>query len=126
MTTSEVYVWHWLPGHTDPVVAGAVRRDGAVRVFGYARSYLNRHDAVAIGPDLPLRSGAQYPGDGLELAGVLRDSLPDAWGQRVLLDRATGHPGRSADTAELSFEWYMLESDSQRFGALDFQSSATN
>ncbi|MGO1851879.1 MAG: type II toxin-antitoxin system HipA family toxin [Microbacteriaceae bacterium] len=123
--TSEAYVWQWLPGHTDPVVAGAVRRVGDVRVFGYARSYLARDEALAIGPDLPLQPGPQHPGDGLDLAGVLRDALPDAWGQRVLLDRATGRRGCDADPADLSYEWFMLESGSQRFGALDFQASAT-
>ncbi len=41
----EAYVWVWLPGRTEPVVAGRLYRDGARLAFNYGRSYLDRPDA---------------------------------------------------------------------------------
>lgn len=57
MTTSKCYVWTWLPGATDPVVAGELRSDDKGRqMFVYGRSYLDRENAVPIyEPELPLR-----------------------------------------------------------------------
>lgn len=123
MTISRIYVWVF-PSHASvPRVAGVVRRQGQQYTFTYAKSYLLDSEAVPLGPDLPLLPGRQIPAPGLDLHGTLRDALPDAWGQRVLLDRATGRRGVDADLAELGFDFYMLESDSQRFGNLDFQPS---
>lgn len=36
------YVWIWLPGATQPIVAGALTRDGNRFIFNYGRSYLER------------------------------------------------------------------------------------
>jgi serine/threonine-protein kinase HipA len=46
MTTSEAspqqaYVWVWLPGATDPVVAGIIQANAGELVFAYGRSYLD-------------------------------------------------------------------------------------
>lgn len=122
----EAYVWIWLPGATEPVVAGRVSRDGDRLVFNYGRSYLDRSGAIAIHlPELPLRRGAIAPEAGLAIAGCLRDGLPDAWGRRVVLNRLLGSGGRDADADALDELTYMLESGSDRPGALDFQTSPT-
>lgn len=121
--TTTVYVWIFLPGQTKPVVAGVTRKQANTWNFVYAKSYLARPDALALGPDLPLQLEPLHPPAGCEMIGTLRDGLPDAWGQRVLLDRATGIHGIAADPAVLDNSFYMLHSDSQRFGALDFQAS---
>ena len=56
----ETYVWVWLPGAAEPVVAGRLSRDGANIVFNYGRSYLERADAIALYvPELPLEPGTQ-------------------------------------------------------------------
>lgn len=127
MTTSEpqtAYVWTWLPGAIEPVVAGRVDADGPMYVFTYARSYRQHAAAVPLyEPELPLVPGTLRPGGGLTLAGCLRDSLPDSWGQRVILARRLGHLDASSDTGDLSLLTYMLESGSDRIGALDFQES---
>ncbi|UJS25020.1 MULTISPECIES: hypothetical protein [Thiothrix] len=34
------YVWIWLPGQTEPVVAGRIVRRGQLHYFTYGRSYL--------------------------------------------------------------------------------------
>lgn len=65
-------------------------------------------------------------GRGLTIAGCLRDAAPDAWGRRVILNTLVGAKGNNAETAELDELTYFLNSGSDRIGALDFQSSATD
>jgi serine/threonine-protein kinase HipA len=115
-----VFVWTWLPDESAPVVAGAVDRVGADRLdFTYARSYLDNANAISLyAPELPLRRGAQESLDGLTVAACLKDATPDSWGERVIGNRL------GAGDTELSIETYMLESGSNRLGAIDFQESA--
>jgi serine/threonine-protein kinase HipA len=150
-TPGEAYVWVWLPGASDPVVAGSISTlgqrfgDDPVLAFVYARSYRERADAIPLyAPELPLRPGTFNPTDPAEivrgtepahrwagwppigdrspvaLAGCLRDAAPDAWGRRVINLRLSGHT--EVDLTEMT---YLLESGSDRTGALDFQASAT-
>lgn len=120
-TSDLVYVWTWLPGTTEPIPAGVLApREGALR-FGYGRGYLARPNAIALGRDLPLSPGWVDP---LELMpSSLRDAAPDAWGMRVILARVTG--GRRNDLDMLDQSRYLLESGSNRPGAVDFQASAS-
>jgi len=107
------------------VVAGRLAREGDRLVFNYGRSYLARPDAIPLyEPDLPLRAGTIPPAPGQQMAGCLRDAAPDAWGRRVILNRLAGRAGPGADVAELDELTYLLESGSDRIGALDFQRSA--
>jgi serine/threonine-protein kinase HipA len=120
------FVWVWLPDATDPVVAGRIDQDGEVLNFTYGQSYLDRLDAVAISDyELPLQRGEQSPVANLPLAGCLRDASPDAWGRRVILNKKLGQRVNDVDSDHLGELTYMLESGSDRIGALDFQSSAT-
>ncbi len=120
------YVWVWLPGATQPVVAGVLNRDGNRFIFNYGRSYLEREDAMPLyEPELPLIRGAIFPAPGLQQASALRDAAPDAWGRRVILNRLMGAQGRDIDPDRLDELTYLLESGSDRIGGLDFQLSAT-
>ncbi len=112
-----VFVWTWLPGEAAPVVAGAIDRVGVDRLdFTYARSYLDNDSAISLyTPELPLRRGAQESLDGLTVAACLQDATPDSWGERVIGNRL------GSGDHELSIETYMLESGSNRLGAVDFQ-----
>ena len=111
------FLWIWLPGAEAPVVCGRVDAGPGRTSFVYARSYLERSDAVAIyEPELPLRLGAQYARDGDGLPLCIADSMPDAWGRRLVNDRL------GAPTAEFGELTYLLEAGSDRFGALDAQS----
>jgi serine/threonine-protein kinase HipA len=127
MTTSDptsAYAWIWRPGASEPVVAGRVDADGPTYTFTYARSYRQRGNAIALyEAELPLIAGLIRPNDALTVAGCLRDAAPDAWGQRVILARHLGHLTSASDTSELSLLAYLLESGSDRIGALDFQDS---
>lgn len=120
----EAYVWIWLPGAHEPVVAGRLVRDGDTHVFNYGRSYLERAEAIPIYlPELPLVRGALVPQAPLDMAGALRDGAPDAWGRRVIINRLTGLKGAGARDIEFDELTYLLNSGSDRIGALDFQTS---
>jgi len=122
----EAYVWVWLPGRTEPVVAGRLAPTAQGLQFNYGQSYLAREDAVSLyAPELPLQAGQLPLLSGLSMPGCLRDASPDAWGRRVIINRLLGSGGRNADTAVLDELTYMLESGSDRIGALDFQRSPT-
>jgi serine/threonine-protein kinase HipA len=119
----EAFVWVWLPGVEDPVVAGRLDIVRDVVTFTYGRSYLARENRMPLYlPELPLRRGAISPLVG-EVAGCIADAAPDAWGKRVILNRRVG--GDAVDAADLHVMTYLLESGSDRIGALDFQASSS-
>ncbi|RJP45039.1 MAG: type II toxin-antitoxin system HipA family toxin [Desulfobacteraceae bacterium] len=126
----EAFVWIWLPGETEPVVAGRLEADKGNILFNYGKSYLDRIDAdkpaIAIyEPELPLQAGVLPLPEGLTMPGCIRDAAPDAWGRRVIINKTLGLKGQGTDTAELNELTYLLESGSDRIGALDFQRSPT-
>ena len=117
------FVWVWLPGAADPVVAGRLDIAGTVITFTYGRSYLARKDRIALHlPELPLDRGPISPLVG-DVAGCIADAAPDSWGRRVILNRRVGR--NAVDTTDLNLLTYLLESGSDRIGALDFQTSAS-
>ena len=119
----QAFVWVWLPGAADPVVAGRLDNAGNIVTFTYGRSYLAREDRIALYlPELPLGRGPISPLVG-DIAGCIADAAPDAWGQRVILNRRVGQ--NAVDTTDLNLLTYLLESGSDRIGALDFQTSAS-
>jgi serine/threonine-protein kinase HipA len=124
----EAFVWIWLPGETEPVVAGRLEADNGIILFNYGKSYLNRAGSsspvMAIyEPELPLQAGVIPLPEGLTMPGCIRDAGPDAWGRRVIINKRFGRKGAGTDTAELDELSYLLESGSDRIGALDFQRS---
>ena len=125
----EAYVWIWLPKATEPVVAGKLEADDQGNIqFNYGKSYLERvKDSPAAipiyAPELPLKKGVLPLPDGLSMPGCIRDAAPDAWGRRVIINKKLGRKGKGTDTDELGELTYLLESGSDRIGALDFQRS---
>ncbi|WP_435748514.1 type II toxin-antitoxin system HipA family toxin [Microbacterium sp. PMB16] len=125
VSTSDIFVWVWLPGETAPVPAGRLREDVPTQFFfDYGRRYLRRPNAVALAPTLPLGEETFGPTGSMGLPGALRDASPDAWGRRVIQYQLTGARGDSADTGDLSERTYLMRSGSNRFGAIDFQESS--
>jgi len=120
---TQQFIWAWLPGHTSPVPCGTVWQEGSTHRFRYGRSYRDRPDAIALF-GMPLGDQVLDPPAGMTLHGALRDALPDAWGQHVILARLTGRSGQGGDTAALTAITYMRNSSSDRFGAIDFQDTA--
>lgn len=126
MRPKEAYVWIWLPGETQPVVAGRITQTGNSYDFNYGASYLHRNDAIPIyAPELPLRRGLIEPAAGLPMASCIRDGSPDAWGRRVIINRLVGAKVAETEASNITELTYLLESGSDRIGALDFQHSAT-
>lgn len=129
-TEKEAFVWIWLLDQTKPVVAGRLEADNGNILFNYGKSYLDRMGgqpaAMSIyEPELPLQAGALPLLQGLSMPGCIRDAAPDAWGRRVIINKKLGLRGAHTQTAELTELSYLLESGSDRIGALDFQRSAT-
>jgi serine/threonine-protein kinase HipA len=122
---TEAYVWIWLPRETVPVVAGLLTKVGKQLLFNYGKSYLERKNAISIyEPELPLRAGEISLLEGLSMPSCIRDASPDAWGRRVLINRRLGLKASNASEVELDELTYLLDSGSDRVGALDFQVSA--
>lgn len=123
---TELYVWIWLPNETEPVVAGRLAAQGRTYIFNYGRSYLERHNAIPIyDAELPLASGVIPLVAGLTMPGCLRDAAPDAWGRRVILNKRFGKTALQIDPGSIDELSYLIESGSDRIGALDFQLSPT-
>lgn len=123
MTSDPVFVWVWLPGEIEPVVAGRLD-PGQAASFVYARSYMERSSSIALAPEIPLGDGRIMPAAGLTIPGCILDGAPDSWGKRVILHRRSGASTRGRDTAQLDEFTYLLESGSNRIGAFDFQASS--
>ena len=120
----EAFVWVWLPRATEPVVAGRLHAHDGLVTFNYGKSYLERREAMPLYmPELPLRPGELPLLTGLIMPGCIRDAAPDAWGRRVILNRKFGVRGDELDKLDLSELTFLLESGSDRIGALDFQRS---
>ena len=118
---NSAYVWMWLPGETHPVVCGRLDHLDDRIAFLYARSYLDRGNAVPIyDAELPLRSGYQFPASAhaRRVPLCIDDATPDSWGRRLVNHRL------GELTVEFGDLTYLLESGSDRIGALDFQASA--
>ncbi len=125
---NEAFVWIWLPEETEPVVAGRLEADNNNLLFNYGKSYLERINdtkpAIPIyEPELPLKAGTLPLLNGLSIPGCIRDGAPDAWGRRVIINKKLGLKGAGTDTTILDELTYLLESGSDRIGALDFQLS---
>ena len=115
---------------TEPVVAGRLEADNGNLMFNYGKSYLARvnasKSAIAIyESELPLKPGLLPLLEGLTMPGCIRDAAPDAWGRRVIINKKLGLKGVGTDTADIDELMYLLESGSDRIGALDFQQSPT-
>ncbi len=134
----EIAVWIWLPNQTEPVVAGKVWQGKFEPAFSdgprlgrdpwlylYGRSYLENANAISLyEPELPFSEDAIQPVEGLTMHGCIRDGLPDDWGKRVIVRQL------EQQTAGLCVEnsgeaTYLLESNSDRIGTLDFQRSVS-
>ena len=122
--TEEAYVWIWLPGQNEPVVAGRLSQEKDQLLFNYGQSYLRREDAISIyEPELPLKAGRIELLPRMDMPSCIRDGSPDAWGRRVIINHVTGKSAEGVDHKDLDELTYLLLSGSDRIGALDFQAS---
>lgn len=124
---SNAYVWIWLPNEVNPVVAGKLTQVGGSLVFNYGQSYLERKNKISLyEPELPLQPGVLPLLGNLRMPGCIRDGSPDAWGRRVIINKKYGVTGPAIDEHQMDELTFLLESGSDRIGALDFQESPTD
>lgn len=123
MTTSKtnaqtIFVWIFLPGSSSPTVAGRITKNNEIYNFNYGKSYLENSAAIPLSPfELPLQSGVFSPHGMNSIHSCLRDASPDAWGRQLIDFKYTELQSNELD--------YLLLSNSNRIGALDFQQSST-
>jgi serine/threonine-protein kinase HipA len=119
MISEKAFLWLYLPGKSDPVVCGVVAFNGYEPVFRYARSYLERENAIPLAPPgctLGELTGDEYVLD-TELNSPIRDASPDAWGRNVMMREYVNTPGRKeGELGEIDF---LLRAGPDRIGALD-------
>ncbi len=124
MTTSKfqnvdnLYVWIWLPNSSEPVVAGQIVKQNKLYRFTYGQSYRDNPAAIRFSPfELPLQKGSFTPQGQNLIHSCFRDVAPDYWGRYVIDNH---YPGFRLDELD-----YLILSDSNRSGALDFQHSSS-
>ncbi len=124
MTTSNienadnVFVWVWLPGSSEPVVAGQIVKQNKLYRFTYGQRYRDLAEAIPFSPfELPLQKSSFTPKGQNVIHSCFRDAAPDYWGRYVV---DYHYPGMRLNELD-----YLLLTDSNRSGALDFQSSNT-
>jgi serine/threonine-protein kinase HipA len=126
MVPREIEVFVLIAG--EDVLAGRLwphrRQRTESQTFAYSPSYLERSDAYALDPILPLTSGQIQTPVGREMFGSFSDCAPDRWG-RMLIHRRARRAGRGTDsTAEESFgeiDYLLGVRDDLRQGALRFR-----
>jgi serine/threonine-protein kinase HipA len=122
---THAFVWTWPSDSTEPLLAGRIDAVGDRLSFTYEPSYLAGDHAIPLYlPELPLHPGPTAPLGLRRCAGVVEDAGPDAWGQRVVMRQRFGQDSDGVDPAALGRLTYLLETGSDRIGALDFQRSA--
>jgi serine/threonine-protein kinase HipA len=119
--SQSAYVFIYLSGEVDPVVAGRFDWEPAVTPnvgeFVYAESYLANNAAVPLDPiALPLRAQVFSTTLSSGFFGVIRDAIPDGWGRHV----ASKLHG---DAFQTEFDYLWLDS-TDRIGALAFGRTA--
>lgn len=125
-SVTEAFVWVWLPNALTPVIAGKLTKHDERYFFSYGQSYLKRDDAIALYvPELPLMPGTLPIPEGLTMPSCIRDASPDAWGRKIIEKRMlkAGVKDQIVQSNEIT---YLLESGSDRIGALDFGTSSTS
>ena len=126
MISDEAYLWLYLPGETEPVVCGIVAFNGQEHVFRYARSYLQRDNAIPLAPPnctLGSLDDDEHILDD-ELNSVIRDASPDAWGRNIILrEHANAQDRHNNEPGEIDF---LLGAGPDRIGALDATDTPTH
>ncbi|MBH0022700.1 type II toxin-antitoxin system HipA family toxin [Salinibacterium sp. SWN248] len=97
------------------VQAGTVASEGASSsaatslVFRYTDSYVTDPRGYDLSPDMPRTSGPIRTWSGRETLGALGDSMPDAWGKRII---------RAGTPARTTLDFLTHVNDATRQGAL--------
>jgi serine/threonine-protein kinase HipA len=98
-------------------------RQSESATFSYHEDYLQRADAYALDPGLPLQTGQHQTALNQSLFGAMSDCAPDGWGRRLVrraeAQRARETAGQQRGLAEVDF--LLGARDDLRQGALRFR-----
>ncbi|MCC6436650.1 MAG: type II toxin-antitoxin system HipA family toxin [Acidimicrobiales bacterium] len=99
------------------------RRSTESATFAYDAAYLQRPDAYAVDPELPLRSTPSQTRVGAALFGALSDCAPDRWGRTLIKRReaAAARAERRAVRSPSEVDFLLGVRDDLRQGALRFR-----
>jgi len=113
-----------------PVLAGRlwarVRAAKESASFEYDASWLDRRDAFALDPELPLARGAFHTGR--SLFNAFADTAPDRWGQTLMRrnERARARREKRQPRTLFTVDFMTLVDDETRLGALRFRDVAAD
>ncbi len=114
----QLYVWIYPAKENHPVLCGVLELlQGRRCLFSYDLSWVERSDAFALSPDLPLQLGVHEPSDRFDIPPIFEDAGPDRWGKNII-NKVFNPPRRSP------LEYLELAGEN-RIGALGFSRSAT-
>src|ERR1700733_3169086 len=91
--------------------------------FSYLQEYLQREEAYALDPALPLVEGQQHTSVGQPIFAAMSDCAPDGWGRR-LVRRAEQQRARKASDPQrglTELDYLLGARDDLRQGALRFR-----
>jgi serine/threonine-protein kinase HipA len=127
VSVRSLYVFAHLDGAFAPAGKLDLTEEGSRLIassFAYGQRYIERPNAIEVDPvSLGLqqkehvRGRLLVPPNGLSFFGGIRDAAPDAWGRRVIEAR------HQVPANSLPESTYLLESGSERVGALDVRAS---
>ena len=125
-TKTDIWVYADWKGMEFPKCIGIIsaQQSKGNRIFGfeYDKDWLKSDQVFLLDPEIGLYSGTQYP-DNKDNFGVFMDSIPDTWGRRLMLRRASQIAMTKGESTPKLYEIDFLLGvhDTSRMGALRFK-----
>jgi serine/threonine-protein kinase HipA len=123
---TEILVYaHWI-GMTEPKLIGVLSAQQAKgrKAFGfeYAPEWIASKEQILLDPEISWYTGLQYSNT-KENFGVFMDSMPDTWGRKLMMRRATQEAREQGKTPPTLYDIDFLLGvyDESRMGALRFK-----
>jgi serine/threonine-protein kinase HipA len=126
---TEIIVYaHWL-GMSEPKRIGILTAQQAkgkkAFSFEYDKEWIDSREQLLLDPEITWYSGAQYP-NLKENFGIFMDSMPDTWGRKLMMRRASYQAKEKGKTAPTLYDIDFLLGvfDESRMGGLRFKLDA--
>jgi serine/threonine-protein kinase HipA len=119
---------HWV-GMPEPKCIGVLSAQQAkgrkAFSFEYDKEWIASKEQMLLDPDISWYSGTQYP-NRKENFGVFMDSMPDTWGRKLMIRRATQQAREQGKVAPALYDIDFLLGvyDESRMGALRYKSAS--
>jgi len=124
----KINIWvyaHWV-GMPEPKCIGvlSVQQAKGKKAFSfeYDKEWIASKEQLLLDPDISWYTGTQYPNN-KENFGVFMDSMPDAWGRKLMMRRAAQEAREQGKNAPTLYDIDILLGvfDESRMGALRFK-----